>query len=71
MTTVIAWRPKTDRGSEILDELEERHDLYGQRVPDDGTRRYQLDDDPAAGVNALNPKLDKIAGDWRTHLERP
>lgn len=69
MTVVIAFRPDNDEGHKILDELENRFDLWPQRL-EDGTRRYQLDAE-SADVDALDPKLDAIDPDWRDHVSRP
>ncbi|MEK6273438.1 MAG: hypothetical protein AABM42_12480 [Actinomycetota bacterium] len=66
MATVIALRPDTERGREILDQLEQRIHVRPERVVDDGTRRFLLD--PNADVDAFNSTLDAIDSDWRSHL---
>ena len=68
MANVIALRPETDRGSEILDELEAENEMSPtEPVADDGTHRYYLHA-VDADVDALHPMLDKIDGDWRSHV---
>ena len=67
VTVVIALRPKTNRGREILDDLETRVGMPPAHSLEDGTRRYQLD---AAGadVDAFDADLDAIDPDWRAHV---
>jgi hypothetical protein len=67
MAAVIALRPDTERGAEILDELEEQTDMRPTEVMEDGTRGYYLD---AAneGVDAFDPMLDRIDSDWRDYI---
>lgn len=69
MAAVIALRPNSDRGREILDALEKRTEMRPMEpgVLDDGTRRYYLDAQDA-DVDAFDPMLDKIDRDWRHHL---
>ena len=67
MAAVIALRPDTDRGREILDELEQQTQIRPKHVLGDGTRRYYLDARDA-GVDAFDRMLDKIDRDWRSHL---
>jgi hypothetical protein len=68
MANVIALRPETDRGREILDEVEARTEMRStEPVADDGTRRYYLHA-VDADVDALEPVLDKIDRDWRSHV---
>jgi hypothetical protein len=67
MAAVIALRPETDRGREILDELEKRTRMQPEQPLDDGTRRYHLNA-PDADVDAFDPMLDKIDLAWRDHL---
>jgi hypothetical protein len=68
MANVIALRPETDRGGEILDEVEARTEMRPtEPVADDGTRRYYLHA-VDADVDALEPVLDEIDGDWRSHV---
>jgi hypothetical protein len=69
MAAVIALRPETERGREILDDLENRHDKWPMNVLSDGTRRYQVDA-PEADVDAFDPMLDDIDSDWRRHVSR-
>jgi hypothetical protein len=67
MTAVIALRPATARGAEILDELEEQTDMRPTEVLHDGTRGYYLDG-ANAGVTDFDSMLDKIDSDWRKHI---
>jgi hypothetical protein len=68
MANVIALRPETDRGSEILEELESENEMHPtEPVADDGTRHYYLHA-VDADVDALYPVLDKIDRDWRSHV---
>jgi hypothetical protein len=67
MTVVIAALADTERGREILDELEEQTDMRAMQVLDDGTRRYQLDAEDAS-VADLDPMLHRIDPDWRNHM---
>jgi hypothetical protein len=69
MAAVIALRPKTARGREILDMFEER---FGKRPDDDalaadGTRRYLVDTEDA-DVDAFDSMLDRIDSTWQAHL---
>ena len=67
MAAEIDLRPDDDRAREILDELEKRTEMKPMEVLDDGSRRYYLSATDA-GVDAFDPMLDKIDGDWRDHL---
>jgi hypothetical protein len=67
MEVVIAFRPETEQGREILDQLERQTDLQPDHVVADGTRRYHLDA-PAADIDYLDPKLDRIDPEWRNHV---
>ena len=67
MAAVIALRPNTERGAEILDELEEQTDMRPTEVMEDGTRGYYLDA-ANAGVDAFDAILDKIDSDWRDYI---
>jgi hypothetical protein len=71
MAAVIALRPETDRGREILDELEKRTELRPDpgALAGDGTRRYWLAAEDAE-VYVLDPELDKIDPDWRDHVTK-
>jgi hypothetical protein len=67
MAVVIALRPETERGREILDELEkETHEHPMQRLTD-GTRRFHLTAEDA-DVDAFDSKLDEIDRNWRHHV---
>jgi hypothetical protein len=69
MAAAITLHPETDRGTEILDELEKRTEVRPvDPVADDGTRRYYLDAQDA-DVDAFDPTLEKIDPDWRNHIE--
>jgi hypothetical protein len=69
VAAVISLLPKTDRGAEILSELEAQTGTKPKELLDK-TRCYYLDAlDPAAvDVNAFNPMLDKIDPDWHSHV---
>jgi hypothetical protein len=67
MAAVIALRPDTDRGREILDELEQKTQMRPEQVLEDGTRRYYLTAQDA-DVDAFDAMLDTIEADWRNHL---
>jgi hypothetical protein len=71
MAALIALRPETDRGREILDELEKRTELRPDpgALAGDGTRRYWLAAEDAE-VYVLDPELDKIDPDWRDHVTK-
>ena len=45
MASVIAFLPRTERGYQILDELELRFEIWPLQMLPDGTRRYQVDDE--------------------------
>ena len=68
MPAVISLRPKTPRGTEILDELEERNDLEPDQIISDGTRRYLYLVAMRADIDALDPWLDRIDPNWRDHV---
>jgi hypothetical protein len=67
MAAVIALRPATDLGREILDELEEATEMQPTEVLEDGTRRYYLNA-ADADVDAFEPMLEKIDSDWPDHV---
>ena len=67
MAAVIALRPDTERGAEILDELEAQTDMRPTEVMEDGTRGYYLDA-ANAGVTDFDSMLAKIDSDWRKHI---
>jgi hypothetical protein len=68
MAAVIALRPKSDHGGEILDELERRSKVPPmQDEVDDGTRRYHLDGD--ADVDAFDAALCSIDLGRREYVE--
>lgn len=67
MAAAIALRPESERGAEILDELEVQFNIQPMQVIDDGTRRYHLDAKDAE-VDAFDSMLDKIDPSWRHHL---
>ena len=69
MAAVIALRPDTERGAEILDQLEEQTDMRPTEVLHDGTRGYYLDA-ANTGVDDFDPRLDKIDRDWREHVTK-
>ena len=68
MAAVIALRPDTEQGAEILDEFEARFNIQSMQVIDDGTRRYQLDAKDAE-VDAFDSMLNEaLDPSWRHHL---
>jgi hypothetical protein len=68
MAAIIVLAPHSDRGVEILDELERRIDQRGERL-DDGQRSYTLLG-AQAEVDAFDKMLDLIEGHWRQHISR-
>ncbi len=67
MAAAIALRPESERGAEILDELEVQFNIQPMQVIDDGTRRYHLDAKDAE-VDAFDSMLDKVDPNWSHHL---
>ena len=67
MAVVVFLRPRTRKGREILDRLEEETKVKPMPIVEDGTRRYYLSAKDA-DVDAFDPVLDKIAPDWRDHV---
>ena len=67
MAAVIFLRPKTRKGREILERLEEEAKLKPMPVIEDGTRRYYLDAKDA-DADAFDPMLDRIDLGWRDHV---
>jgi hypothetical protein len=67
MTVVIAFRPETNRGRRILDDLEVRFDLWPMQIVGDDTRRYRIDQS-RADVDGFDSSLDQVDGGWRDHL---
>jgi hypothetical protein len=67
MSTEVTLTPKTDRGREILDELEDRTTSPFRRNLHTGARSYWRN---AFGVpeTGFRPVLEDIASDWREHL---
>jgi hypothetical protein len=68
MAADIALRPETERGSEILDQLEQVSEIKPTEIIDDGTRRYHLNAEDA-DTHVFDPMLDKIDENWRDHIE--
>jgi hypothetical protein len=69
VTAVIALRPKTDHGGEILDELERQTEVPPmQGELDDGARRYYLGGGEA-DVDSFDLTLTQIDTNWREHVE--
>jgi hypothetical protein len=66
MAAVVFLRPKTRKGREILERLEETK-VKRMPVIEDGTRRYYLDGKDA-DADALDPMLDRIDLAWRDHV---
>jgi hypothetical protein len=58
----------SDRGREILDELQERTGHFPY-VDSHSERRYYLDGEPA-DVSGFDAMPDRIAPDWREYLSR-
>ncbi len=69
MAAVIAFRPETDRGQTILNQLEVQFEIWPMQIVADGTRRYQLDAEDA-DFDALDPMLTGVDPDWRNHLSQ-
>ena len=68
MAVVIFLRPKTRKGREILERLEEETKVKPNGpILEDGTRRYYLDGNDA-DIDAFDPMLDRIDGEWRDHV---
>lgn len=67
MEVLIAFRPETAHGPEILDALERQSDLPPDHVMADGTRRYHVDA-PDADIDYFDSTLDRIDPQWRNHL---
>jgi hypothetical protein len=67
MAVVIALCPETERGRQILDELEKRAHMHPMKQLEDGTRRYYLSAEDA-DVDAFDPKLNEIDPGWRNHV---
>lgn len=67
VTVVIAMRPKTRRGQEILNAFEAQNEMQPMQVVDDGTRRYRVEVEDA-DVDVFDPMLDRFDRDWRSHI---
>ena len=67
MAVVIFLRPKTRKGREILERLEEETKVKPMPVIEDGTRRYYLDGKDA-DADVLDSILDRIDLAWRDHV---
>jgi hypothetical protein len=69
MAAVIWFTPLTDRGRELLDELERQTEHSPTEVRENGARCYYLS---AAGVGmeGFDAMLDSMDSDWREHLTR-
>ena len=64
---VIAYRPEDERGREILDSLPQRIEMQSVQEVADGTRRYHLVGEDV-GLDSLDPELDRIDPNWRSHI---
>ena len=64
---LIAFRPQDQRGSEILDALEDLADITLRQVLEDGTRRYRLIRRDA-DIKILDSELDRIDPNWGSHI---
>lgn len=70
MSAEIVFVPLDDRGNELLNELEERTDVLPYKTNTrTGQRAYSLDS-VDAGTDGFDDMLDRIASDWREHLQR-
>jgi hypothetical protein len=67
MAAVISLRAETDRGVEILEELDRRTEVRPQQILEDKTRRYYLEARDA-DIDAFDRMLEKIEPDWRSHV---
>lgn len=67
MAVVIALCPETERGRQILDELEKQTHMHPMKELENGTRRYHLSAEDA-DVDAFDPMLNEIDSDWRHHV---
>lgn len=69
MAAIVELRPLTERGAEILDELEMRTKMQPFEMGEQGARRYHLSSSDA-GVDGFDPMLEKIDPSWREHVSR-
>ncbi len=66
---MIWFMPLSDRGRELMDDMERQTEHSPTQVRDDGSRCYYLSAE-GAGVEAFDEKLDAMDADWREHLTR-
>ena len=69
MAAVIWFTPLTDRGRELLDEMERQTEHSPTQVREDGSRCYYLSAE-RVGVEGFDAKLGTLHPDWREHLTR-
>jgi hypothetical protein len=69
MGAVIWFTPLTDRGRELLDEMERQTEHSPTEIREDGARCYYLSAEEV-GVEGFDAKLDSMDSDWGEHLTR-
>ena len=67
MAVEITLKPGTDRGREILDDLEGEISMGPTQVLDDGTRVFRLEAEDAT-VDDLDRELQRIDSEWQDHI---
>jgi hypothetical protein len=67
MAVVIALCPETERGRQILDELEKQAHTHPMKRLEDGTRPYHHSAQEA-DVDAFDATHNQIDPDWRHHV---
>jgi hypothetical protein len=70
VAAITRLTPLTDRGRELLDQLEERTQVTPSEIEEaSGARTYHLASE-RAGVDAFDVMLDYIDPDWHEQLTR-
>jgi hypothetical protein len=67
MSAEIRLSPLDERGIKLLDQLEAKTALPPVRTDAQGRRTYALSSGDTEGLDGM---LDRIGGDWRSHLTR-
>jgi hypothetical protein len=69
MSAEVQFTPLSEKGSELLDQLEQRTGVLPYLTISDGTRTYWLSA-VDVGVMGFDAMLDRIDPTWREHLSR-
>ncbi len=65
----VTFTPLTDRGTGLLDQMEQETQVYPFRTSGNGDRSYAVTQE-GGGIEGFDRALDRLDPDWREHLDR-